>query len=70
MPPSFRTNVEADLWTPIRPSPVGEGGGSNYGIVARLKDGVTWPQAMADVASAADPALTDRFSEGVTDRTA
>ena len=45
MPPAFRTNVDADLWTPIRPNTNGEGGGTNYGIVARLKDGATWPQA-------------------------
>ena len=41
MPPSFRSNVDADLWTPLRPSTTGEGAGTNYGVVARLKDGVT-----------------------------
>lgn len=57
MPAGFRTNVEADLWTPIRPSPVGEGGGANYGIIARLKAGVSWPEAGASVSAAADPVL-------------
>ena len=57
MPAGFRTNVEADLWTPIRPSPVGEGGGANYGIIARLKAGVGWPEAGASVSAAADPVL-------------
>jgi len=67
MPPSFRTNSEADLWTPIRPSRDGEGSGQNYGIVARLKDGVSWAQAAGEVASVADPALQRRSTtDGVT----
>ena len=57
MPAGFRTNVDADLWTPLRPSPVGEGGGANYGIIARLKSGVGWPEAGASVSAAADPVL-------------
>jgi predicted permease len=39
----------ADLWTPVRPSKTGEGSGSNYGIVARLKPGVNWTQASAEL---------------------
>ncbi|MDP2322296.1 MAG: ABC transporter permease [Acidobacteriota bacterium] len=67
MPPSFRTNSEADLWTPIRPSRSGEGSGQNYGIVARLRDGVSWTQAAGEVAAVADPALQSRSSsDGVT----
>ncbi len=30
------------------PRRTGEGGGTNYGVVARLKDGVTWPQAAGE----------------------
>ena len=52
--PSFRSNSDADLWTPIRPSRTGEGGGNNYGVVARLKDGVTWPQASGEAGAAVD----------------
>ncbi len=33
------------LWTPLQPSTSGEGGGDNYGIIARLKPGVTFAQA-------------------------
>ena len=67
MPASFRNGFEADLWTPIRPSTRGEGGGNNYGVVARLKDGVSWPQASADVGAAADSATRNRTSDsGVT----
>lgn len=67
MPPSFRSNSEADLWTPIRPSRSGEGSGQNYGIVARLRDDVSWVQAAGEVAAAADPALQRRSTtDGVT----
>jgi predicted permease len=37
MPESFRTSVPADVWTPLRPSTQGEGSGSNYSLVARLR---------------------------------
>ena len=64
MPPSFRSSVDADLWTPIRPNTNGEGASPNYGIIARLNDGATWPQARAEAAVVADPALNRR--EGTT----
>lgn len=67
MPASFRNNTEADVWTPIRPSTQGEGGGNNYGLVARLKDGATWPQAVAEAGAGADSTLNRRTSDsGVT----
>jgi predicted permease len=47
MPPQFRTDVTADLWTPLRPSTEGEGDGTNYGIIARVRPGFTWQQAQA-----------------------
>ena len=37
MPVRFRSNAEADLWTPLRPSRAGEGSGTNYGVIARLR---------------------------------
>jgi putative ABC transport system permease protein len=46
--PTFRSDVEADLWTPLRPSPTGEGSGTNYTVIARLRPGSTWPQAQAE----------------------
>lgn len=65
--PSFKSNSDADLWTPIRPSLTGEGGGTNYGVVARLKDGVTWPQAAGEVGAAVDSSMNRRTSDdGVT----
>lgn len=51
MPPDFRSTYRADLWTPLETSLEGEGEGPNYGIVARLEDGVGWEQAQAQIAS-------------------
>ena len=51
MPNRFRSNAEADLWTPLRPSRTGEGAGTNYGIVARLRPGATAAQASSQLAS-------------------
>ncbi|HET7220825.1 MAG TPA: ABC transporter permease, partial [Vicinamibacterales bacterium] len=50
MPASFRTTPEADLFVPLRPSTTGPGGGYNYGVTGRLKDGVTMAQASDDAA--------------------
>lgn len=50
MPADFRTPSDVELWTPLRPSRTGEGGGSNYGVLARLRPGVTWPQAQTELA--------------------
>jgi predicted permease len=42
MPSEFRAAAPVDVWTPLHPSRTGEGGGSNYGVVARLQPGATW----------------------------
>jgi predicted permease len=63
MPPAFKSNVDADLWTPIRPSTTGEGGGNNYFVVARLKDGVSWPQASGEAGAAVDSSVQRRTSD-------
>ena len=39
----------AELWTPLRPSRIGEGEGTNYGAVLRLTPGSTWTQADAQL---------------------
>ena len=49
LPAGFESSTRADLWTPLRPSASGEGGGTNYNVVARLRDGVTWAQADAQI---------------------
>ncbi len=40
MPAGFQSGVTVDLWTPLRASRTGEGGGSNYHAMARLRPGV------------------------------
>jgi predicted permease len=49
MPERFRTNNTADIWTPLRASIAGEGGGNNYMVLARLREHVEWPAATADI---------------------
>jgi predicted permease len=49
MSPEFRTNALAEIWTPLRPSRRGEGGGANYGIALRLRPGATWAQADSQI---------------------
>src|SRR5674476_406343 len=51
MPRDFRAASPVDVWTPLRPSRDGEGGGSNYQVIARLKPGVSWAQASAQLRS-------------------
>jgi predicted permease len=48
MPEQFES--EADVWTPLRPSTKGEGGGSNYGMIARLRPGATFAEARSQLA--------------------
>ncbi|MEJ2079940.1 MAG: ABC transporter permease, partial [Acidobacteriota bacterium] len=49
MPAGYRPLVTADLWTPLRPSRNGEGGGTNYGLIARIHDGSSAAQANAEL---------------------
>jgi len=49
MPPEFRTSTLADVWTPLRPSRHGEGGGANYGMAVRLRPGASWAEADSQV---------------------
>jgi predicted permease len=51
MPPAFDAGQPVDVWTPLRPSTRGEGGGTNYTVIARVKPGITWPQADAEIAA-------------------
>jgi predicted permease len=54
---SFSGGQGVDLWTPLRPSTNGEGGGINYSVIARLHDGVKWAQAEQDVRNASPHAF-------------
>ena len=60
-PLGFIGGTAIDAWTPLRPSTQGEGGGENYGLIARLKDGVTWPEADAQVASLTASIVRERY---------
>jgi predicted permease len=52
MPEAFQNPGEpVDLWTPARPSRKGEGGGANYGVITRVRDGHTWAMASAELAA-------------------
>jgi predicted permease len=48
--PRFSLPEAADIYTPIRPSRSGEGGGTNYSFMARLKPGASWQEANATLA--------------------
>jgi predicted permease len=61
MPAAFTSGSPVELWTPLHPWKGGEGGGQNYGLVARLRPGVTWAQADAEFASAGQPAMDDQY---------
>jgi predicted permease len=45
--PRFTVPGAADIYTPIRPARTGEGGGTNYSFMARLKPGASWQEANA-----------------------
>ncbi len=45
MPRDFRSHADADVWTPLRPSTTGEGGGTNYAVLVRLPAGMNMAEA-------------------------
>src|SRR5690242_4913039 len=42
LPPGAATPSNADVYTPLQASRHGEGGGSNFDVITRLRDGATW----------------------------
>jgi predicted permease len=69
MPRKFRTNAPVDVWTPLRASIIGEGGGNNYTVLARLRQDVTWPVASGDVEAVGQDLFTRIIpAPGVTRR--
>ena len=52
MPEGFRATSDVDLWTPVRASRTGQGGGTNYQVLLRLKPDASWPAVEADLAAA------------------
>ncbi len=50
MPAGFHSGERADLWTPLRPSAAGEGGGENYRVMIRYRDGGAHAEAADTIA--------------------
>jgi predicted permease len=63
MPRGFKTSVVAEVWTPLKPSTEGEGEGSNYAALLRLKPDVTWAQARQQAASVGQEILNRHSNE-------
>src|SRR5262245_15779345 len=57
MPRNFAGIRAADLWTPLRASSTGEGGGTNFQIVVRLRPEAGWEQAATQLAGVRDSAF-------------
>lgn len=55
MPPDFRSDADADVWTPLRPSTTGEGGGANYAVLVRIPEGMSLAEADAHLAGIEAP---------------
>lgn len=49
LPQSATTPLNADIYTNLQPSREGEGGGTNFQAITRLRDGATWQQADAEI---------------------
>jgi len=49
LPQGATTPLNADIYTALQPSTQGEGGGTNYGVITRLRDGASWQQADAEI---------------------
>jgi len=59
MPEGFRSTAEADVWTPLRPSTTGEGGGTNYAIVLRVPGDIPPDGVVAQLRPLLDPTLRE-----------
>ncbi|WP_254062424.1 ABC transporter permease [Acidobacterium sp. S8] len=49
LPEDAMLPVSADLYTAIQPTRDGEGSGTNFDAITRLRDGATWQQADAEI---------------------
>ena len=66
MPPGFRVEEPVDVWTPLRPSRTGEGGGSNYDVIARPKLGVPWVVASEELKALSPSVAAFNLPRGAT----
>lgn len=49
LPANAATPSNADIYTPLQPARDGEGAGTNYEAITRLRDGATWQEADAEI---------------------
>ncbi len=49
LPENVTTPLNADVYTALQASREGEGQGTNFGAIIRLRDGATWQQANAEI---------------------
>ena len=49
LPQGATTPMNADLYTSLQPSREGEGGGTNFDVITRLRDGASWQEADAQI---------------------
>ncbi len=49
LPEEATTPLNADLYTALQPSREGEGSGTNFEAITRLRDGATWQEADAEI---------------------
>lgn len=49
LPEGAMTPSNADVFTPLQPSREGEGQGSNFDVITRLRDDATWQEANAQI---------------------
>ncbi|ADV82190.1 ABC transporter permease [Terriglobus saanensis] len=49
LPEGATTPLNADVYTALQPSRSGEGQGSNFSVITRLREGATWEQADAEI---------------------
>lgn len=52
LPEGVTTLLNADVYTALQPSREGEGVGTNFSVITRLRDGANWKQADAQINSA------------------
>ena len=59
MPEGFNTTPPVDLWTPLRPSTKGEGSGSNYALIGRIRSGYDRRQVEAELSKMGPSFISD-----------
>jgi len=70
MPAGFTTGSETDVWTPVRPSTSGEGGGTNYAFYARVHPDAALEQASAELNQIVPPLLLPSDPKAASETTA